>query len=602
MSAVVDKPAAAGAALAAPWEAAYWAEVCVPREVWVSGFWDYARGRRAEEHPNYGDAVAMAESQGWNGWWIKRWSDVGAVIEHGCWFSEKAALRVCRFFKRWIRASKGKHAGKLIPLIDWQVYDFLAPLFGWMNPDGLRRFLNWALWIAKKNGKSTLSSGLALYLLMKDGEAGPEVYTAAGDKKQAGIIFDESMKMGQAEPALAERLVFRKSKKEIEYPDNSGYYCALSADVKLKEGINWSALLFDELHTQKTRDMWDTLVGGGVAREQGLRGSLSTAGVYDPTSIGWEEWTYGEGVLDGTINDPYYFCLRYCCDDKADPADPENWRKANPSIGVTVFERNLEQIYKAASKALAKLDQFKRYHMNIWVRGFNRWIDVVHWQTLGRRYTAESLQGRPCFGGLDLASVDDTTSLVLWFPPAEGSDEKARILSWFWLPADNLAILAERHGAPYQRWADENYLKLTPGRRLNYGELLEDVLSITREYQVEELRYDPANAQKFNEDLARAGLTMVEQPQGFRTFSPMIKALDIAITNGDVEHNGNPVMDWQMGNTQVSIDPQENWKLVKASKGLKFKIDGPVAAVMASAPALTCPGAEGLPEEGIRSL
>lgn len=575
-------PAAGASRWKPPYETAVWAEICTPRPMWLAGFWNYARGRAANEHPDYLKACDLAEAREFNPWWIQTWADVDAVVNHGCYFSEREALRVVKFFKRWIRASKGESANKPIPLIDWQVFDFLAPLYGWRRASGSRRFRRGGLWISKKNGKSTLSSGLGLFHLLKDKEFGPEVYSAAGARVQSSIIYDEAQNMAKACGPMDEKLRYINSKKTILCPGNSGKFVALSAEATLHEGINASLILFDELHVQKNRKLWDTLAGAQIARKEPLFLSLSTAGEYDPLGIGWEEWQRGERIRNGTDLDFSFFSLCYCVDQKADPGDPENWRKANPSIGCTIYEENLEDMYKAAAVASSKLDQFKRYHLNIWVRGFNRWLDTLLWARLGTSYTEESLLGQRCYGGLDLATVDDLNALVLYFPQVEG---KARILSHFWLPIENIDALSEAHGAPYQRWAEQDYITLTEGNRVSYHEIEQHVLELRKKYKIVEIRYDPYNAKMLVDNLAGYGLMMTEQKQGYRDFSPIIKATDITINTSRLEHNSNPVMDWMIGNCQIHQDPQGNWKLIKGHRGIKFKIDGPVALVMAHAAA-----------------
>jgi len=562
--------------IVAPFDSPEWASLTTPRPEWLAGTWDYARGKGGELHPDYPKAVEIATVQGWSPWWIRTIGDVDAVVNHGCYFSEPDALRVCRFFAKWIRVSKGAAAGRPIPLIDWQVYDFLSPLYGWRRKDGRRRFTRGGLWIAKKNGKSTLSSGLALYHLMKDGEAGPEVYTAAGDRQQASIIYDEASRMAKACAPMADRLRFVNSKKMILYPANAGKFAALSAEATLHEGINASLILFDELHVQKTRVLWDTLAGSQIAREQPLFLSMSTAGVYDPLCIGWEEWQRGQQIREGSAFDPSFFSLCYTAGEKADANDEQSWVRANPSINQTVYAEHIKEIHLAAQINSAKMDQFKRYHLNIWVRGFNRWMDMSRWNSQADKYSERDLLGKRCYGGLDLASTNDMNALVLLFP-----GEKWRVLSYFWLPGENINELQEQHGAPYTEWADENLLQLTDGVRCNYQEVRQHILALADKFDIEEIRFDPYNASNLVSDLANDGIVMVEQSQGKRSLSPPTKSLEIAIMGGEIEHNAHPIMDWMIGNVQVTYDMDENIKMVKAFRNIKYKIDGPVALVMA---------------------
>jgi len=254
----------------------------------------------------------------------------------------------------------------------------------------------------------------------------------------------------------------------------------------------------------------------------------------------------------------------------------QSWVRANPSINQTVYAEHIKEIHLAAQINSAKMDQFKRYHLNIWVRGFNRWMDMSRWNSQADKYSERDLLGKRCYGGLDLASTNDMNALVLLFP-----GEKWRVLSYFWLPGENINELQEQHGAPYTEWADENLLQLTDGVRCNYQEVRQHILALADKFDIEEIRFDPYNASNLVSDLANDGIVMVEQSQGKRSLSPPTKSLEIAIMGGQIEHNAHPIMDWMIGNVQVTYDMDENIKMVKAFRNIKYKIDGPVALVMA---------------------
>lgn len=313
-----------------------------------------------------------------------------AAIELGChWDGNNeaeppSAVRVRTFFENFLRHSKGQFAGVPFTFLDWQWDKVIRPLFGWKRKDGTRRFRKGYIEVPKKNGKSSLCSGLSLYLLVGDNEPGAEVYNAAADIAQASIVFGEAANMVEASPALKSRMEVVRSKKQINCPSTRSWYKALSADVKTKEGLNIHGLIFDELHAQPTREMWDTLTYGGAARRQPLFLSITTAG-YDRDSICWEQHEYARGVLEGRIVDPWFFPLIYAADESDDWTSPDTWRKANPSLNVregespTMDISDFEAACREAQQSPAKQNSFRRYRLNQWTEQDVRWLDLARW-------------------------------------------------------------------------------------------------------------------------------------------------------------------------------------------------------------------------------
>jgi phage terminase large subunit-like protein len=228
------------------------------------------------------------------------------------------------------------------------------------------------------------------------------------------------------------------------------------------------------------------------------------------------------------------------------------------------------------------MDQFRRYHCNIWVRGTNRWMNMDTWKRCGVPFTPEDLVGQECYAGLDLGSTNDLTALVLWFPGV-----KARILSYFWLPADNLQELEEQHSVPYGQWVDAEYIETTEGTRTNYDAIRARLNALRHDYQITEVRFDPYNASSLVRDLIEDGFTMVEYRQSVANMSPATKAFETCVEHGEMEHNNQPVMNWMMGNAQVKTDFAENVRLIKGDGKVKYKIDGAIAAIMAFSGATT---------------
>jgi len=297
------------------------------------------------------------------------------AVAQGYVFRLAAAERVRTFFQRFLCHSKGEWAGQPFELLDWQWDDIVAPLFGWQRPDGTRRFRRGYIEVPKKNGKSCLFSGLSLYLLLADGEPGAEIYSAAVDRDQASIVFTEAANMVEASPHLASRLQVVRSTKRIVDHRSRSYYKALSADVPAKEGLNAHAILIDELHAQRNRDLWDTLRYAGASRRQPLHLAITTAG-YDRHSICWEQHDYAKKVQDGTIQDLAFFSYICAAESDDDWTAPEVWRKANPSFGITLSAEQFAEDCQEAQQSPAKENSFRRYRLNQWTEQDVRWLSL----------------------------------------------------------------------------------------------------------------------------------------------------------------------------------------------------------------------------------
>jgi phage terminase large subunit-like protein len=400
------------------------------------------------------EGLAAARREGWERW-IRCEADERAVAQ-GCRFDLASAERVRTFFRRFLRHSKGEWAGKPFELLDWQWEMVVGPLFGWLREDGSRRFRRSYIEVPKKNGKSSLFSGLGLYLLSADREPGAEVYSAAVDRDQASIVFLEAANMVDASPELSSRLQVVRSTKRIVFHRSRSFYRALSADVPAKEGINAHAVLIDELHAQKNRQMWDTLRYAGAARRQPLHLCVTTAG-YDRHSICWEQHDYALKVLDGTIDDASFLGYIAAASDEADWTDPEVWRGANPSFGVTVSAEQFAEDCREARESAAKENSFRRYRLNQWTEQAVRWLSLEKWDACDG--TAD-LEGKTCFAGLDLSSTTDISALVLVFALEQG---RYAALSFFWVPEEGARRRQDRDRVPYLPWIKQGYIEATPG-------------------------------------------------------------------------------------------------------------------------------------------
>ena len=512
------------------------------------------------------------------------------AIEKGCWFDEQAAKRVINFFEGYLKHTIDPWAGKPFKLLDWQKYNLIAPLFGWKRKDGTRRFRLAYIEIPKKNGKSGLCSGLGLYLTSADGEQGAQVYTAAADRSQAGIVFNESAKMVIKSPDLRKRLKTRASTKTIYHPKSNSVYQALSADVPTKEGLNIHGLIFDELHAQKKRDLWDTLRYGGAARDQPLIISITTAG-FDRRTVCWEQHEYARKVLRGQVIDPYFFALIYSTnwedveartstEEEFDWRSEKAWFMANPSLGEIIKLEDFRQECLEAQDSPEIENSFKRYRLNIWTRAETRWFSPEKWKACGGEFDINLIKNRRCFGGLDMASVEDLASFTLVFEPNE--DGLLYILNWSWCPLENMWKRVKKHRVPYDKWHKDGYLIATDGNAIDEKSIIKKIIELKKEYpKMSLIGFDRWGALSITQKLEEEGLKVIPIGQGFASLSAPSKTLERAVLDETLRHGDNPVMEWASENVVVARDPSDNIKPVKDKS--TEKIDPIVSLVIAVA-------------------
>lgn len=508
--------------------------------------------------------------------WIRNPNDERAARE-GCLFDVTAAHRVRTFFRSFLRHSKGEFAGRPFDLIDWQWRDVVAPLFGWKRPDGTRRFRKAGIWVPKKNGKSTISSGLAIYLLLADGEPGSEVFCAAADRDQAAIVYNESANMVEASPALRSRIECVRSTKRLVYAGNQSFLRTLSAEAFTKEGLNIHGLIFDELHAQKSRELWDTLTYGGAARRQPLLISISTAG-FDRDSIGYEQYRYAKGVIDGSISDTSFFAYVAEADEDDDWTDPKVWRKANPSLGITVKESALAEACREARYSPAKENAFRRYHLNQWTEQDVRWLPLEKWDASAGNMRLDELEGRECYAGVDLASTTDLASLALLFcPRTEG--EPYDVLMHYWAPQEADRRRERENKVRIRDWARAGLIELTDGNVIDYDVIRKRVNEANERYNIRELAIDRWNATHLSTQLMGDGIDVVAFGQGYASMSAPTKEFEALVLAGLLRHGGHPVLRWNAANVTVEQDAAGNLKPSKRKS--REKIDGIVATIMA---------------------
>ena len=510
--------------------------------------------------------------------WIRTKADKKAVKD-GCYFDVDAAERVVEFFKLALHHSKGKWAGMPFIMADWEKFDITYPVFGWMRPNGTRRFRVAYIEVPKKQGKSTYGSGCGLYLLVGDNEQGAEVYTAATKRDQAAIIHGEAVRMVKASPNLYKRLKLNETTKTISYLATQSKYAALASDSEGSEGINWSGLNVDELHAWSNRKFWDTLEHGGAARSQPLMLITTTAGVSDITTIGWQIHEYATKVLSGEFDDPEFFAYIRTAPMDMRLDDPKAHALANPGLGDTIDPAEIMSAAKRATKRPGAANVFERYRLNRWVSQTVRWLSVAEWDACGVEVAPPGLVGRPCYGGLDLASRRDIAAFVLWFPPFE--DEPGYLLPRFWVPEDSARTRQEESNqVMYQTWGEQGHITLTPGNTISFRAIQAQMIADGRKYDIRGIGADKWALEYLRQELEAEGCPDIDEYQmTLHEMSEPAKAFEASIADRTLQHDQNPVMRWMVGNVSIYIDANENIRPDK--KHSTEKIDGISAAVVA---------------------
>lgn len=475
-----------------------------------------------------------------------------------------------------LKHTKGKWDGKPFLLLPWQE-QIVRDIFGIVKADGKRQFRSAYVEIPKKNGKSELAAAIALYLLYGDGEASAEVYGCANDRSQASIVFDVAKRMVEKCPALLKRSKIAAATKRIVNYRNAGFYQVLSAETGTKHGLNISGLVFDEIHAQPNRKLYDVMTkGSGDAREQPLFFIITTAGT-DKESICYELHTKALDIMNGRKADHSFYPVIYGLSDEDDWNDEKNWYKANPSLGYTISIDRVRDAYREALDNPAEENVFKQLRLNIWTNSAVAWIPEHIYDRGNQKIDYTSLLGRDCFAGLDLSSTSDITALVLVFPPRT-EEEKYIVLPFFWLPEETLELRCHRDHVLYDVWERQGYILTTAGNVIHYGFIERFIEQLGEKYHIIEIAYDRWNATQMVQNLEDMGFTMVPFGQGFKDMSPPSKELYKLLMEGNIIHGGNPVLKWMAQNVVMRQDPAGN---IKPDKERSVeKIDGIVALIM----------------------
>lgn len=496
---------------------------------------------------------------------------------------EEAAQTVINFLES-CHHFEGSMAGKPFLLEPWQQF-LIWNVFGWKRcKDDLRRFSTAYVEVPKKNGKSILASGIALYGLSPlDGEARPQVYAIATKEDQAKIVFDGGKEILKKSPTL--RNLYDTFAKSIYCPESNGFFKPLGNDSDTQDGINIHFVVVDEYHAHKSDKLYGNAESATASRDQSLMFVITTAG-FNTAGPCYRMREAGLNLLNDNLTDDSTFYLIYELDEE--DWEKENWKnqalwaKAHPNLNVSVTVDKLQELLnKALAEGSSKLSNWMTKNMNRWLNAYELWKAAKVWKNCDHGpVDLELLKGKQCYAGLDMASNDDLTACVLNFPVQSGI-EIAQKLYFFWMPEENVREKMQEHRADYQKWIELGYIRTTPGNIIDKAFILQALIDIMGLYDLQSIHYDPWNLRS---DAAvwsdQHGLPLVELNQGLPYMAPPTKEYETQIYGGLFNHGGNPVMKWMIGNCMIYKDPRENITIHKGKS--RNKVDGPVADVMST--------------------
>lgn len=517
-------------------------------------------------------------------------------------YDESRALRVVNFFERVLVHTKGRYARSPFKLAGWQREDIIEPVFGTVRFDAqlneyVRLYNEVWLELARKNGKSEMMAGIALYMLTADGEESAEIYSAARDRDQAALVYNVAARMVKLSPVLSRRLKVIDSRRRIVDPTSGSVYSVIPGDAEGNLGQNPSAILFDEIIAQPSRELYDTLRTAFGTRDAPLLICATTAG-NDPESFAAAEHEEALRVLNTPRRQPNRYVYIRNLDPEADPWDEKNWKTPNPALGDFLNIAQLRSEAAAAREDPLKEESFRQFRLNQWRQTATRAIPIHVWDAGAGMVIPDQLHGRRCFAGLDLAATTDLASLVLLFPPETPEEEQEpltpedlaagklpdgfEILGRYWVPEGAVPILDKATGGKLTAWSKAGLIDIVDGEVIDYSLIHEQIEVDNRNFALVDISLDPWNSSTTISWCEDRRITAVSVNQTIRALSPPTKELRRLITERKIRHGGDPVLRWNIDSLEVKRDASDNERPVKPDRKKSGKrIDGAVALIMA---------------------
>jgi phage terminase large subunit-like protein len=497
-------------------------------------------------------------------------------------FDSEAADAACNFIE-CLRHVSGPLAGERFLLAPWQ-RQHTRSLFGWKRKDnGKRRFQVAYIEVPRKNGKTTWAAAIALYMTFADGEQGGQVYSAAKDLEQACLCYDTALAMVEDHPFLSQVAKIRKMPKSINDPTTRTKYKPLAGKSIPGTGFSPSGIIFDELHEQSDRLLWDKLQSGRGARSQPLTVALTTAG-FDRSSVCWTLHQKARDIIDGKAQDDKFYPVIYAADEDDDWTDPDVWRKANPNFGTSMRDDYLFDEFETTKTEPDYVNTFRRWYLNQWTGQDKQWISLHEWDDGAEDERLwDEFAGRPCWCGLDLSNVRDATAFVMVFhdhrfEPVDGR-RRYVALPTIWTPRTPGTKRDAQDTRQLQNWALKGSVRTDAGEKdISMDSMEEHICTLREKYDIEEIAFDPYHARGLVESLENRGFAMAKFAQTPANYTQGCKELEVLIGRGDLRHDGNECMRWMVGNAAKREDSSGNIKPDKGASG--DKIDGLVSLIM----------------------
>jgi len=489
-------------------------------------------------------------------------------------FDTQAAERVCRVIEK-LPHIKGPLAGRRIVLEPWQCFT-LTTVFGWLSKlTGKRRFRRVYIEVPKGNGKSALSSGVAVYMLTHDGEAGVEIYSAATTRDQSKIVFGVAQAMLRKTPELVARAKLDVREHTINKHDMS-WFRPLSSEADSLEGINPHFVCIDELHAHKSRELYDNIVTAAVKRDQPLIWSITTAGS-NRAGICYEVRSYTAKLLTGTAKDEQSFGIIYSTDEADDWANQETWVKANPNWGVSVYPDAIALEAHEAIQLASKQAAFKTKHLNVWVNADFAWLDMRKLEAcVDAKLAPEQFTGEHCNLGLDLSSKLDLACSMKLFMKGIESKRHYYAFGLYWLPE---VTIEKASNSQYQGWNVEGRLNACPGETNDFDVIEESLRKDVKDYNAE-IDFDEWRATDITNHFISNGVSCVEiRRNDVRFFDAAMRELEIAIIEKRFHYDGDPILTWGLSNVVCHRDAVDN--IFPRKERPENKIDPAIALLMA---------------------
>lgn len=516
----------------------------------------------------------------------RHYRDLVDAHKRGLHFNADAAWHVVRFIENFFVHIKGPLARQPILLDPWQKF-WTAVLYGWKGAEGLRRFTRGYEEVARKNGKSTWKGPQGAYLFMMDDEIGAEVYAVATTREQAMSVFkpafDNFRRWARRSLGIRRSFKIHEGKNLEQIVCDSSVFKPLPANAESLDGLNPSAILFDELHAQKTPDVWEVMESALGARTQPLLSAITTAGfILDGVCVDLRNYLIQ--VLRGERTDDSFFGYIYTLDEGDDPFDERNWIKANPGLGRSKRIDYMRTMARKAAALPTALANFLTKDLNVWVNSSEGWIDPTVWDKGGKPFDIAQLAGRRCYGGLDLSATQDLTAFALVFPPDDDDPGgEWHVLVWAWCPEAKIAQQAEAKDerARYDKWVKDGWLEATQGEIVDYGPVKERIRAARRMFDVVEIGFDEWNAAQLVAELMSEDAPMVKVPQNTHGMYPGARRFEELIYGKQLRHGGNPVLRWAVLNISLLFDTNGNFRPDKKRSKGRGRIDPGVATIMA---------------------